>query len=104
MRWMSGRTGLIVAQMALAILALLVVAFTPPARGRMLLVPVNGQPVDRGTVVLAGAVPLIAGPLPGSLIVEGDRSSLAMLWERWVLVVAAPAALCTGIDAGNPER
>ena len=47
MRWVSGKTGLIVAQLALAILALLAVAFTPPAQGRMLLVPLDGQPISR---------------------------------------------------------
>ncbi len=44
-----GKTGPIVAQLALAMLALLAVAFTPPAQGRMLLVPLDGEPVSRAT-------------------------------------------------------
>lgn len=77
MRWMSGRTGLIAAQMALADLALMVVDFTPPANGRMLPVLLKGDLVDRGNILGAGAVTLIAVLLPRS----------AMLLERW-----APAA------------
>ena len=94
MRWVSGNAGLIVAQLALAMLVLLVVAFTPPAQGRMLLVPLDGQPVSRSAVVGLQATPLAAGPLPGSLLVDGNRELLSALWARRVLVLAAPAALC----------
>ena len=91
---MSGKIGLIVAQLALAILALLAVAFTPPAQGRMLLVPLDGEPVSRGAVERLRATPLVAGPLPGSLVVDGDRQLLSALWAKQVLVLAAPAARC----------
>ena len=94
MRWVSGKAGLIVAQLALAMLALLVVAFTPPAQGRMLLVPLDGQPVSRSAVTGLRATPLAAGPLPGSLVVDGDRQLLSALWASRVLVLAGPAALC----------
>lgn len=93
--WMlSGKAGLIVAQLALAMLALLVVAFTPPAQGRMLLVPLDGQPVSRSAVEQLRATFLAPGPLPGSLVVDGNRDLLSALWARRVLVLAAPAALC----------
>jgi hypothetical protein len=91
---MTGNIGLIITQLALAMLALLAVAFTPPAQGRMLLVPLDGQPVNRAAVVGLRATPLAAGPLPGSLVVDGDRELLSALWARRVLVLAAPAALC----------
>ena len=94
MRLVSGKTGLIVAQLALAMLALMVVAFTAPAQGRMLLVPLDGQPVSRSAVTELAATPLAEGPLPGSLVVDGDRERLSALWGRRVLVLAAPAALC----------
>lgn len=91
---MSGKIGLIAAQLALAVLAVLAVAFTPPAQGRMLLVPLDGQPVNRADVEVLRATTLAAGPLPGSLVVDGNRGLLSALWVRRVLVLAAPAALC----------
>ena len=94
MTGVSGKTGLIIAQLALAMLALLAVAFTPPAQGRMLLVPLDGQPVSRTLVAELKATPLTAGPLPGSLVVDGERKLLSALWARRVMVLAAPAALC----------
>ncbi|HEY0629987.1 MAG TPA: hypothetical protein VGD23_11740 [Sphingomicrobium sp.] len=94
MRWVPGNIGLIVAQLALAVLALLAVAFTPPAEGRMLLVPLDGQPVSRADAEGLRATALTSGPLPGSLVVEGNRDLLSALWARRVLVLAAPAALC----------
>jgi hypothetical protein len=89
-----GKTGPIVVQMALAMLALAVVAFVPPAYGRMLLVPLDGKPVSPATIGELEATPLKPGPLPGSWVVEGDREKLSGLWGQWVLVLAAPAALC----------
>ena len=94
MRWVSGKAGLIVAQLVLAMLALLAVAFTPPAEGRMLLVPLDGQPISRTAVLALQATPLAAGPLPGSMVVDGKRRLLGSLWAKRVLVLAAPAALC----------
>lgn len=88
--------GLIAAQLMLGLLAFLAVAFAPPAYGRMLLVPLDGVPVSRVTVTGLHATPLIAGPLPGSMVVEGDRGLLSGLWSQGILVVAAPGALCGG--------
>ena len=94
MKWVSGKLGLIVAQLALAVLALLAVAFTPPAQGRMLLVPLDGRPVSRAAIEGLAATPLKSGPLPGSWVVDGDRQLLSGLWAQRVLILAAPAALC----------
>ena len=94
MRWVSGKSALMVAQLALAMLALLAVAFTPPAQGRMLLVPIDGRPVSRAAIEQLAATPLKSGPLPGSWVVEGDRRLLSALWGQRILVLAAPAAVC----------
>jgi len=91
--------GLMAVQLGLGALALLAVAFAPPAQGRMLLVPLNGTPVSVATVNSLRATPLLAGPLPGSLVVEGDRGPLSALWSQGVLVLAAPAAICGGPGA-----
>ncbi len=48
-----GKIAPIVIQLVLATLALLVVAFAPPAHGRMLLVPFDGRPVSQATVAAA---------------------------------------------------
>ena len=90
-----GKTGPIVVQLALAMLALLVVAFAPPKQGRMLLVPLDGQPVSELAIAEMQATPWVKGPLPGSWVVEGERQRLSGLWARHVLVLAAPAALCS---------
>lgn len=90
-----GKVSPVMVQLALAVAVLLVVAFVPPPRGRMLLVPLDGRPVDRATIGGLKATPLKPGPLPGSWIVEGDRRLLSSLWARRVLVLAAPAALCS---------
>jgi hypothetical protein len=87
--------GLIVTQLVLAIMALLVVAFAPPAQGRMLLVPLDGKPISRAAIAGLMATPLRPGPLPGSWVVDGNRRHLSGLWARRVLVLAAPAALCS---------
>ena len=65
----------------------------------MLLVPLNGEPVSIATVNGLRATPLPAGPLPGSLVVEGDRGPASALWLQGVLVLAAPEAICGGSGA-----
>lgn len=91
--------GLMAVQLGLGALALFAVAFAPPAQGRMLLVPLTGEPVSVATVTSLRAAPLLAGPLPGSLVVEGDREPLSGLWSQGVLVLAAPEAICGGRGA-----
>ncbi|HYC94392.1 MAG TPA: hypothetical protein VEB39_01710 [Sphingomicrobium sp.] len=89
-----GKTGPIIVQLALAMLVLAVMAFAPPAQGRMLLVPLDGRPVSRAAIERLAATPLKNGPLPGSWVVDGNRKQLSSLWAQNVVVLAAPAALC----------
>ena len=96
-----GRYGPIAVQMALAILALLLLAFAPPAQGRMLLVSLDGEPVAKATIRDLQATPLVAGPLPGSQVVEGERRRLSGLWSTGVMVLAAPAAICASLGSGE---
>ena len=92
-------SGPIIAQLAIAGLALLLAAFAPPAQGRMLLVPLDGRPVSGAIIYRLRATPLTAGPLPGSRVVEGQRRLLSGLWSRGVVVLAAPAAACASQDS-----
>lgn len=96
MQLVSTKLGPVYAQVAIAILVLLLVAFAPPVHGRMLLVPIDGVPVDGSAIRRLQATPLMAGPLPGSRVVEGERRLLSGLWSDGILVLAAPAAICGG--------
>jgi hypothetical protein len=91
--------GLTTFQLTLGALALLAVAFAPPAQGRMLLVPLDGEPVRVAALGGMRVTPLLAGPLPGSLVVEGERGPMSALWSQGVLVLAAPEAICGGQES-----
>ena len=76
---------------------MLVVGFAPGEHGRMLLIPVTGQPVAAETLRPLMLTALGPGPLPGSVIVDGRGRSLAgTLFDKGILMLAAPAALCGG--------
>ena len=96
MRWKFGKSGPgIIAQAALAMATLLVLAFAPPAHGRMLVAPIDGQPIADAMLFRARAVPLASGPLPGSRIVDGERGRLfRLLLSNGIITVAAPAPAC----------
>lgn len=88
---------LIAGQVVLAISALLMLAFTPPAQGRMLIVPLDGQPIPEAMVREWRATPLKPGPIEGSWVVEGERRSFSgLLMSHGIVVLAAPAAACVG--------
>ena len=79
------------------VFAFIGMALWPPRTGPLLLVPLLQQ--DTGTVVTlaraGGAMLLGTGPLPGSLIVSGDRLRIARLIHRWdVIILASPSAGC----------
>ena len=96
-----GIAGPAVAQVTLGVMALILVAFAPPAQGRMLVVPLNGQPITGSSLHQLHATPLAAGPLPGSWIIEGESRSLIGLWSEGIVVLAAPEAICIGAASGD---
>lgn len=82
--------------------ALVALTLSPPASGKLLLVPWDGTaPADILDGALAGGAALLGpGPLPGSLVVIGDRLRIArQLGKRRVLILAGPTAGCGPIDA-----
>jgi hypothetical protein len=85
---------IVAGQLMLAIVTLLLVAFTPPAQGRMLLLPLDGEPLTQDLIQSHRATPLRPGPLPGSWVVEGEYQSLSGLLAKGILVLAAPSAIC----------
>lgn len=93
---------IVAAQLTLAIATILLVAFAPPAQGRMLLVPIDGEPIRAAMIESHHATPLKAGPLEGSWIVEGQRDALAGLFSsEGIIVLSAPEALCGGSVANG---
>lgn len=76
----------------LVMVALLVLAAAPPARGMMLVVPVGGS----ATVALAGGARFVSGgPLPGTIVVNGDRATLLPhLLRHGAIAVATRSAAC----------
>jgi hypothetical protein len=79
------------AQLILAGGVLLVIGFAPPARGEMLLIPLNGRPLSPHLLQRGALVPERAGPLPGSLLVFGSSDGQFMpLLGQGVLIVSAP--------------
>lgn len=84
-------------QIAVLIAGAALLAMLPPARGVMLLVPVLSSDiaVPIRTAVAHGAAIIATGPVPGSILVYGDRARLAALWRSHrILLLAAPAAGC----------
>ena len=89
-------------QIAGVAIGLAVLAFAPPASGRMLLVPLDSASAKH-LVPLAlarGGLLMGAGPLPYSYVVYGDRSRLfGSMARNGIVTLAAPPAAC-----GDMER
>ena len=86
-------------------LAITVLALSPPREGAMLMIPASGVAADAVNAAVAAHAALVAaGPLPGSVVVYGDRSSIARaIGGRAIVLTAAPAALC-GSQADRTRR
>lgn len=82
-------------QLILAAAVLCVLAFAPPPRGQMMLVPLNGDPISPSLLKQLPLVPERPGPTPGSLLVFGSSEGQFMrLLEQGVLVLSAPRSMC----------
>jgi len=91
--------GLAALQGGLALAAILILALTPPAFGRYLLVPLNGQPISDALLQQQLLDRRGPGPLPGSLIVDGHSAGVAeTLRAHGILMLAAPALICGHIE------
>jgi hypothetical protein len=87
---------LMAVQIVIGAVALGWLLLAPPARGQMLLVPLTHTASEHlPSLALRGKTRLIAaGPLPGSLVVEGRRIDLVSLWRHSTLVFAVPPGGC----------
>jgi hypothetical protein len=76
-------------------------ALSPPRSGAMLLVPLLHQNVDSVAILAraSGAMLVGKGPLPGSLVVVGDRSRIAGHFPTGGVLILA--SLPTG--CGDPS-
>ena len=86
----------ITCQVATVACAIVGATLWPPEHGAMLLIPLSGRIADPVDVALSGGAALLAtGPLPGSLVVLGDRRTVAIpAIDRGILVLSAPRSLC----------
>ena len=87
----------LIAQCALILVGLVSLYAMPPARGRMLLVPVTGQAraMLAPVAIAHGARLVAAGPWAGSLLVDGQRDLLAWpLLGKGVVLLSARAGGC----------
>lgn len=88
---------LVAGQVALVVAGLAALALSPPASGRMLLIPMT----ERGRAHLlsqalgAGASLIARGPIAGSYVVYGERARIApSVYADGVLALAGSAGLC----------
>lgn len=76
-------------------------ALSPPTHGAMLLVPIGNMSESEmfGLTLAAGALPVARGPLPGSLVLSGDRAEVARAADGYpTLLIAAPYGGCGTIS------
>jgi hypothetical protein len=94
---------MVMVQVGMVVAAMLGFAFAPPARGRMMLVPLSSGAAARlpAAAVDGGAKLLGPGPLAGSLVVMAERARLAAVsLADGVIILSAPALFC-GAAAGE---
>lgn len=89
------------------ILALLTLAFYPPAKGNMLIVPVT-ESGKRDMFRIAthnGAFLMGRGPFDNSYVINGSRAELApALLKNGILVMSATPAGCGSFASGDIVR
>ncbi len=86
-------------QLVLAAMMLTIVGVTPPAKGAILIVSLDGQ--SAGAIadwaMVGDARVLGRGPIAGSLMVNATRSTLAgAAWRHRSLLLNGGAAGCSG--------
>lgn len=83
-------------QLAIIVVGLSILLVQPPAYGRMLLIPADGDQAASVRLALDSGATLVGpGPFAGSLIVEGESARLGWpLVERGVLAIAGVAGGC----------
>lgn len=95
-----------VGQIVVVALAIAMIAFWPPPRGAMLMVPLSGDVGGVFDVALSTGTSLLGvGPLPGSMIVMADRATLGgPAFGRGILLLSAPRILCGETETGASRR
>ena len=85
-------------QGALALTAILILALTPPPFGRFLLIPLNGHQIGDGLLHQQLLDRRGRGPIPGSVIADGQSAGAQALLSHGILMLAAPALICGNHD------
>lgn len=101
---MDGRMPMALVQIGAVVAAMVALAFAPPARGRMLLVPLAPRAAAKlpAAAVAGGARLLGTGPVTGSLVVVADRAQLGgVSLADGMIILSGPALLCGGGEFGR---
>lgn len=90
------------AQGVVVTLALLATILAPPEEGPMMVIPLDGGGMGQ-TLAWAsgdGTAFMGAGPLPGSILVNGKREQVTQsAWRHNSLVIKAPAIFCSSVSS-----
>ena len=84
-------------QCCAAVLGLAILAAWPPAKGKMLIIPVASHDLNEAAyaALSGGALLLGKGPFEGSFVVIGERAKIAKRLAFWrTIITAAPRAGC----------
>lgn len=96
--WRRGGA-LVTAQVSGVFVMLVMLAFAPPTKGAYLLLAFDAHAQVARIAIDHDALLLGPGPVPGSLIVFGERSRLFMpAWRAGIVMLAAPSAVCGKIS------
>lgn len=100
------RRAILPLQLGIAALGLSIIAFAPPARGAILLLPVSPG-ASTGLAAAAidhGALILQPGPVEGSIMVLAEGKTLmGPMARRGVIAVAGSRLRCGDAEAGRPS-
>jgi hypothetical protein len=97
----------IAAQCGMALVGLCVLSVMPPRTGAMILIPLAPQfETAVARLAIAHDARLVQiGPLPGSLIVIGDRTELVLpMIRNGILTIGAIGSGCRSRQAGPPGQ
>jgi hypothetical protein len=87
-----------------ALVATIVLALAPPPFGRFLLIPLNGHQISDSLLRQELLDRRRPGPIPGSVIVDGQSAGVAQaLLPHGILMLAAPALICGTHDSSDDQ-
>lgn len=87
------------AQFLLVVMGIAMIAVMPPARGEMVALSMTGSSRAAASLVNAGARIVRPGPVPGSLVINADRTKISGAALRHGVLL-----LSTALPGCGPQR